>query len=83
MGVGEGVRVEPESFPTRLRKHLIKSKKRKRKSRYSSSSATSITSDNDSPDYEPAVKRFKVATEKEWFKCEMSKLMASFANEHF
>ena len=78
MGVGEGVRVEPESFPIRLRKHSIKSKKRKRKSRYSSSSATSITSDNDS-----AIKRFKVVTEKERSKCKISKLMASFANEHF
>ena len=83
MGVGEGVRVEPESFPIRLRKHSIKSKKRKRKSRYSSSSATSITSGNDSSDYEPAIKRFKVVTEKERSKCKISKLMASFANEHF
>lgn len=82
MGVGEGIRVEPEFFPIRLRKHSIKSKKRKRKRRYSCS-ATNITSDNDSSDYELAIKKFKVVTEKEWSKCKISKLMASFANERF
>ena len=70
--------------PSKKRKHSKKSKTRKRKRRHSSSSsATSTTSDNDSSDNEPAIKRFKVVPEDEWYKYKILKSMASFANEHF
>ena len=70
---------------SKKRKHSKKNKKRKRKRRYSSSSSsvTSTASDSDSSDNEPAVKRFKMVPEDEWYKYKISKSMASFLNEHF
>ena len=61
-------------------KHSKKNKKRKRKRRYSSSSSsvTSTASDSDSSDNEPAIKRFKMVPEDEWYIYKISKSMASF-----
>ena len=50
---------------------------------FSSLSATSTTSDIDSSDNEPAIERFKVVPEDEWYKLKTSKSMASIANEQF
>ena len=69
----------------RKKKNPRKSKKRKRKSKYSSSSSsvTRATSDSDSFDNEPEIKRFQVVLGNEWYKYKISKSMASLANEHF
>ena len=67
------------------RKHSKKRRKKKGKIIYSpsSSSATSITSDSDSSDNEPAIKKFKVISEGECYKHKISKSIAFFANEYF
>ena len=42
-----------------------------------------MASGRDSSDNKPAIKRFKVVPEDEWYKYKISKLMASFSNVHF